>query len=168
MSAFHNINDLVVDVAADVFMVLQMALGTMSAGQRRPVPARPNGFSGFKGFDNGQRQGRACRRDLRQGRGQLLRTERKGTRWRTGLGVLIDRQATPEASAQALSGQEVSADVNWSSEAVRFESARDTGSSFATVPALAAQSSRNYNLGGTVALCIGVFLSLAGLVLRMR
>ena len=82
--------------------------------------------------------------------------------------VLIDRRAAPEATAQALSGQEISADVNWSSRAVRFKSAGDTGSRFAAVPALAAQSSRNFILGGAVALCIGVFLGLAGLVLRMR
>ncbi len=82
--------------------------------------------------------------------------------------VLIDWRAVPEQTARALAGDDIAVDVNWSSKAVTFESASDAGAISKNVERLAAQGRAHYDTGGAVALALGIFLALAGLISKMR
>ena len=82
--------------------------------------------------------------------------------------VLIERTVAPEPSIRALTGRSIAVGVNWSNEAVQFESDEDPNGIARNIGKSAAERSRNYSIGGMIALALGLFLGLAGLVLRPR
>jgi hypothetical protein len=82
--------------------------------------------------------------------------------------ILIGRSVAPEPSIRALVGHNIAAGVNWSDVAVQFESADDSDGIAENVWKSAAERSRNYSIGGMIALALGLFLGLAGLILRLR
>lgn len=82
--------------------------------------------------------------------------------------VLIDRAVAPEQTIRTLTGHKIKAMVNWSSDAVQFESTGDPGTIAENVRSFANARNRNFSVGGAIALAVGVFLGLASLILNSR
>ena len=82
--------------------------------------------------------------------------------------VLIGRAVAPEQTVRALTGHKIAAMVNWSSEAVHFESVEDPGTIAENVRTSAIQRNRDFSVSAALVLAVGIFLGLAHLILRMR
>lgn len=82
--------------------------------------------------------------------------------------VLVSRGVAVEETIQKLLGHTITAEVNWSSEAVQLSTDGDVGFNPDSVRTWAAATKKSYDNIGLVALFVGVFLGLATFGLRLR
>ena len=144
-----------------------MALGAIAGGELRPVPARQYGAARPK--KPATVTGDVAQIDVISRKGmdsfyELTVKTPEGEQDR----VLIPRAVAPEPSVHALKGYAITAQVNWSSQAIKFESAADPGTIAPNVRTFAEHRNTSFNRMGTIALAAEIFPALAGLILNMR
>jgi hypothetical protein len=82
--------------------------------------------------------------------------------------VLIDHDGVRNEAMHALIGHRIVAEINWSSEAVDFETDDPSTSIAKNVRSTALGSQQTFDALGIAALALGIFLGLAALILSPR